>query len=952
MKTKSILLGLLTFTVLTVISALFIVPTSNQDKATERVEHKDKDAKGIAGALDFYHRLKADVVTGKIEVDKITAARQAVKGLSSAKSIGLTWDELGPNNVGGRIRALIFDNQDNTNNIMYAGGVNGGLWKSTNAGQTWASVPLDGNLAVSSMCQTPSGDIYVGTGEGLAQAQYTNRNTGGIGAGIYIKEKNATDFVLISNTANWKFVNRLAADKNGKVYAATNVGLKSTTDKGATNWKQEKAGSFVDVKCLPNEALVVATSGKRVHISTDGNTWTQSTPDNGGRRVEIAIAPSDKSIIYSVVAGNSGALSGIYKTTDNGSSWSTVGIGGSPSFDLFGSNNQGWYDNVIMVHKTNPNKVFVGGVDLWVGEQISANNPYSWTKKTLWYSDPITSSVYVHADQHVYLQHPTDPNTFYQGTDGGVSITTDGGNTFNTLNINFNVTQFYALTSHPNGGVFGGAQDNGTQFIDGSATHPDQLMNAREIRGGDGGWCAASMLNQEVLFATIYYGDAARSSDFGQNMQPPKDPSSGDPEFYSADMNSGLGGAFVTPIALWETIRYPNSRDTVNYVADQDYLMGDTIDGRSSKNNSYPFEHILAANLTLGDTIRIADPVQSRFFVGTMAGIWMTKEALYFVNTTPKWSLVSKNTISGTAVWNIQVSSDGDALFYALNGQLGRLTNLLEAQEDSTADANSAAYVVNDTIIKNFSGIISSISIDPENSDNVVVTIGGTSSNSIYYSTNATSNSPTFTLKKGNLPPNTPVYASLIPLNNPNTCIIGTEFGIFTTDNITAANPTWTAENNGIDDMVPVFQIHQQQKHLAWRKTVTLDQGNPLVQIYPGVYNNAQIYVATHGRGFFTTKSYMSIEDNKSTKDKYIAGVKLYPNPVVENATIEFELNKQANVTASIYDINGRILKNMNLGSKNGKQTYNFNVSELPTGIYILQLKTGTEVNNTKFIKK
>jgi len=952
MKTKRLLLGLLTFAAIAISSALYLVPNFTETTSSDNVEHDKKDSKGIAGAIEFYHRLKADVVTGNIEVDKIVQARTAAKKFPSAKAMGLNWKELGPNNIGGRVRAMIFDNQDATNMTMYVGGVQGGLWKSTTGGQSWVQIPLDGNIAITSMCQTPGGDIFVGTGEGLGGARYSNRGSGGIGKGVYKQNAGSSTFDFITNTTSWKFVNRLASDKNGKVYAATSIGLKSTTD-GGSAWVSEKPGSFNDVKCLINKTRVVATNGKNVWISNGGGPtdWAKSSSASA-QRVEVAIAPSNEDIIYAVYSNN-GGLNGIYKTTDAGSNWELVGQGGVPSFELFGSNKQGGYDNVIMVHKTNPDIVFVGGVDLWKGVKVAAGVPYSWTKKTLWNAD-ITSPIYVHADQHIYLQHPSEPNTFYQGTDGGVSKSIDAGNTFTTLNVNFNVTQFYAVATHPNGGVLGGAQDNGTLFIDGSATHPSQKQKAREIRGGDGAWCATSMLNQEAIFASIYFGDVARSSDFGNTMQPPSDKtqSPATPEFYSKKMLSNLAGAFVTPTILWETIHYPNSRDTVIYIADQDYNAGDTVDVRSKKNNTYPFEYILPSSISFEDTIRVVDPVQSRLFVGTSKGIWMTKEALYLAKNTPQWSLVSKNPVSGTAVWSMAISADGDVLYYALNGQLGRLTNLLEAQEDSTADANSSAYVVNDEIIKSFSGSISSISIDPENSDKIVVTIGGTGSNSIYYSTNAASSNPTFSTRKGNLPPNTPVYASLIPVNNSKYCIIGTEFGIFTTSNITSPNPIWTKENTGIEAMVPVYQLVQQQRRLSWRKTETLDQGNPVVQIYPGVYNHAQIYAATHGRGFYTCKNFMSIEEQDNDKVKYIADINIYPNPVINDANIDFELIKKTDVAVNVYDINGRLLKEINLGSQSGKQSMKINTSDLAPGLYILQMRAGKDVTTSKFIKK
>ena len=74
---------------------------------------------------------------------------------------------MGPDNVGGRTRAILID-KDNSN-LIYAGGVSGGLWKSNNAGLTWNIIPGTDQLEFSgvvSTCQTSNGDIYFGTGEG------------------------------------------------------------------------------------------------------------------------------------------------------------------------------------------------------------------------------------------------------------------------------------------------------------------------------------------------------------------------------------------------------------------------------------------------------------------------------------------------------------------------------------------------------------------------------------------------------------------------------------------------------------------------------------------------------------------------------------------------------------------------------------------------------------------
>jgi len=950
MKNKNLLFSLFTLILLGTVVAVSLIPSSSIESIS-KAEFEENDGEGIAGALAYYHKLKANPYTGEIENEKIQKAGEIAKKLPSTKAISLNWSEMGPNNVGGRVRAILIDNSNSS--IMYAGGVNGGLWKSTTSGQSWVQIPLDGNNAVVSICQSPNGDIYVGTGEGLAQAAYSNYNTGTKGEGIYRKAASSTDFIKLTATTSWTAVNRLASDKNNKVYAATKSGLFETTDQGAS-WTKIKPGSYSDVKTVLGTTQAVATVFGNVYITTDGTNWIKASglPSSGIRRIEVAISPSDPTHIYAVLAANNGVLYGIYLSTNTGTSWTQIAVGGSPSFELFGPNNQGWYDIAAMVHKTNPDILYVGGVDMWKGEKVNSNNQYSWTKKTLWYASKYIP-VYVHADQHVYAQHPTDANTFYAGTDGGISKTIDGGNSFATLNTNFNVTQFYAVAPHANGGAIAGAQDNGTQFMDLLGNNP---MRAREVRGGDGFWCATSILNQDVIFASIYYGNVARSKDFGEKFQEPKD-LSGEPDFYSADMlNGNLGGAFVTPTIFWETIHYPNSIDTVTYVADTNYVAGDTIDGRSKNNNFYPFSYILPQNMSTGDTIKIKDPVQSRLYVGTNKGIYMTKQALFFVNKTPEWFRVSTMPYSGMAVNNFRASKDGNYLYYSVFGHLRRLSNLLQAQDYSTADVSGANYAIVDDVIKNFGGgatFISSISIDPEDANRIVVTVSGTGVQQIYYSDNATSATPTFTTKRGNLPANLPVYASLIPVQHSQQTIIGTEYGLYATEDITATNPVWAQVNDGFDAYAPVYMIVQQQNRLYWRKTVTYDNGSPIVQVYPGVYNYGQIYLATHGRGVFTSKTYVGIDEIKDHKVVTLSDVNLYPNPIIDHANFDYKLDQSSIVIVNVFDINGRMINTYNLGNKvKGNHTDNINLTDLAKGMYIMQINAGSTTLTKKFIKR
>ena len=912
-------------------------------------ENSQYHEQGINGAIDYYMKLKADPVTGKIDPKIVAQTKAAVDAMQTAKASAISWTERGPDNVGGRTRAILIDKD--SSNIMYAGGVSGGLWKSISGGQSWNKINLPDNIAISCIAQDPTnGDIYVGTGEGLASPSYLNISSGMYGGGVY-KSTDGKTFTLLSSTSSYQLVNRIAIDKNGVVYLATTAGLMKSTN-GGQQFNKAKTGSFKDVKIAPGSTRIYATSGGNTYVSTDGTNFVKvGVPSSGIGRVEIAVAPSDDKIAYAVLAASNGSFAGIYRTTDGGTNWSQIAIGGSPSFDLFGKNNQGHYDNVAMVHLTNPDIVYVGGIDMWKGVKQS-NGAFSWTRLTSWYY-PQTSPLYVHADQHVYTQVPGNANMFYAGTDGGIFKTSNGGASFAQLNRNFNVTQFYAVTSHPLGGVLGGAQDNGTIFIDGSGNSPTQ---GRKIFGGDGGWAATSSLNTDVIFATVYYSSVSRSGDFGHTFQ---DPSSGknqdQADFYNQDMVDAKvhlaqgGGPFVSNVILWETTKFQNSADTFKYVADTNYVAGDTLLGRSVKNNKYPFYHVLTAPVQKGDTVYMADPVQSRLFFGTKNKIYMTPEALYFANKTPTWYVV---TNTAGVVNKLRISKDGNYLYYTVNNRLYRLGGLLTAVDSSSMDVSGSNYQLTNDLIFTASTFISSIAIDPADPDRVAITLGGFTSGykHVYFSSNATSASPTFVSKAGNLPSTLPVYAAVIPVNNPKQMIIGTEYGMMFTEDFTVANPNWVSANDGINEKVPVYMLYQQIYQQPFRRVVVYDNGTPLYTDYPGIYDYGVVYAATHGRGFFSTKKYVGIPEIESKNSAKKPSLKLYPNPVEDYATIEFKLAQSADVNIRVYDLNGREVRNINLGTRSGQLKERFDFSDLAAGTYFMQMQAGKQVTINKFI--
>lgn len=169
-----------------------------------------------------------------------------------AKAIsGVSWTERGPNDIGGRTRALMWD--PNTPNKVWAGGVGGGLWYNTNvsnASVVWQSVnDFWANIAITTITYDPSNTqtFYVGTGEGFFGSSEIQ------GAGIWKSTNGGTSWAQLSSTDNSNFlrVQKVAVTSSGTVLAATRTGLYRSTN-GGSSWTTIKTGRFADIEVASN----------------------------------------------------------------------------------------------------------------------------------------------------------------------------------------------------------------------------------------------------------------------------------------------------------------------------------------------------------------------------------------------------------------------------------------------------------------------------------------------------------------------------------------------------------------------------------------------------------------------------------------------------------------------------------------------------------------------------
>jgi photosystem II stability/assembly factor-like uncharacterized protein len=477
----------------------------------------------------------------KLRQEAVEFSKQNLTPQGDNSSAGATWVALGPGNIGGRIRSILIKPSDPSTILI--GAVAGGVWKSTNGGLNWTATMDDKDpIAIGSMVFDPKhpDTVFAGTGEGWGNSDAVYGN------GIY----RSTDFgstwsELLPSTISSSFRNvlKMTMDTLGNVYAATKSsntkqgggeytlagGLFVSTNSGTT-WTKISSSTFADNYFNPTDVLAYngseilfavnnngATFGGIYRTTNGGTNWTKITsglPTTGYARIALAQDPSHKDTLYSVfqstdgTPGGDGGLEGIFKSTNRGVDWTAVTT--PPKISSTGTRSylgtQGWYDNVISVDPHNSANIYVGGVDM----MKSTNRGTNWSQLTYWHS--FYGSPVIHADHHATAYDPVTPNVVYEGNDGGIFKTTDGGTTWTSLNNGLAITQYYsgAVSALGLGAVYGGTQDNGhLKYSSGT----DWTM----VFGGDGGYSAVDQITSTIAYEEYVYLEMSKTTDGGSS---------------------------------------------------------------------------------------------------------------------------------------------------------------------------------------------------------------------------------------------------------------------------------------------------------------------------------------------------------------------------------------------------------------------------------------------------
>ncbi|KAA9039391.1 T9SS type A sorting domain-containing protein [Ginsengibacter hankyongi] len=508
-----------------------------------KIHEEEDEARedGIAEAQKMEFELTKDVSLGYIPKDRLVKAYENLltkKKFSPNTPISvsaLTWTERGPNSdvvgpsdgntragngvTSGRMRAIWVDLSDATNHTVWAGGIDGGIWKTTNISASPASwVPVNdffGNLAIGSICQDPLGTkdtMYFGTGEKTANADAVR------GGGVWKSVDHGVTWNLLSSTTGFWNASKIVCDAAGNIYLSTignSKGIQRSTDGGSTWTNITPTGlntSVTDME-LSNTGRMHIVCGYRNGANagyrfTDNpstvtaSTWTSATTvfPNVQYSCELAV---NGNTLYVLNANSSYQTPQIYKSTDGGDNWTAT----STSPPAAGGNNdlssgQAWYNMALAVDPANDQNVIAGGLNCY----RSTDGGATWTQISTWVGSSLT---YIHADQQTAVWNG---NQVLVGSDGGIFYSSDGGGTFTDRNVGLRLKQYYSCAMHPTSTNYflAGAQDNGV----------DQLTNAglggaTEVTGGDGAFVQIDQDEPQYQFGSYVYNQYKRSTDGG-----------------------------------------------------------------------------------------------------------------------------------------------------------------------------------------------------------------------------------------------------------------------------------------------------------------------------------------------------------------------------------------------------------------------------------------------------
>jgi hypothetical protein len=861
----------------------------------------------------------------------------------SMAQLNLSWDEIGPNNTGNHVRAL----KVGSNGTVWAGAVGGGLWKSTDQGSSWAiAAGLSDNLAVSCIA-IDGNNIYVGTGEAYyykpestwgqnlsltTLAQGFLRFTSQPGEGVFVSNDGGATWSHDNGTWNSGSVRyqgdfisiQQVATQNGRtlvgslkgLYWSDNADLATITKSTGTNSFMN--GVITDVDFANNGVVYAATKDSLFRSSDNGQTFGSAinssipygtTPPNnrvGGLRIELAVAPSNKDIMYVTGASDiTGNCTGVWQSLDNGFTWVTISPYESATFKPF--QNKGLNAMFLGVPPVNPLTCYIGGAKMY-----QYNSTTGWTDAASHSYLPGFSTRYVPPVQLSIAFAPNGDSTFYVGTDQEIVRTANLGRTYGFRTKGFNAAHLFSISASPSWRVLVSDRYNGLSIKNNSdasqsllqfnSVHPASLTGGAQAR-----W---SVTHPD--FIIVGKGEdrgVQRSLTLGASFE----------DFYGLPLDS------VNPC-------FGVSPDSMIIDRATTSVGGGGVKDRSTA-PIMPFhldEYISPAALE-NDTAILNSPIYMYLASGNF--IWVCQNPFGGIDSLPAWNRISNDLIvqnvpGGNNKYFTALTASGDAnhtVYAATN--TGEIYRIWRAHEPSFLCVNTDVVRIDGGVLPN--RWVTDLEVDPNNSNNLIVTFGAFApgDDRVWITNDAEAATPTFRSIQGNLEANLPVHsAAFHPDTRFKSIVIGTEEGVYGTnsDYENGGSVTWFLENTGIGN-VPVTDVNYRKYFLGY-----IDGNN-----YKYGPDNT-LFISTLGRGAFKSATLVSTPEGQFTASGIT--LKASPNPSVTSTTISFDLPLASKVQMMAYGLDGRPvaeLANSHFGA--GTSDLVFDTKPLAAGMYLVK---------------
>jgi len=769
------------------------IPPIARDRISEEqyFSLRDQDVRVRRGIDDLVRTPQARSLAVRrmaLQEQVLLLAVQGLNPLSGLNPVSLpAWSPLGPDPipngqttgvevaVSGRVTAIVVD--PTTDQIVYVGTAQGGVYRSTDGGATW--IPLldtAQSLAIGALALDPQNrnTLFVGTGEGNLSGDsffgvglyiITNASTAtptvagpfnGDGLGGDVFTGRAITKIIVNPTDSNKLLVSTASGVSGLssdafstlptrgVFLSTNALTATPTFTRLTIQTAVANRTVTDMVMDPGNPSTIlvwvfglaAANDGGLWVSTSGDpwantaTWTQTITRQGFGKFSVNrsgatptttfLLAQDENVTCGVATGT-----GSLKSSLDGATWTAIaaanGFCGGQCF----------YDMVPAFHPTDANTILLGG---------AANGAASCGSNILVRSTNAGGSftrvdTQLHADFHALAFAPSNPSVVYAGNDGGIFRSTDGGATWLSINTaGFNATQFVSLSLHPTDPNFtiGGTQDNGTEFM-----KPDGTWTRADF--GDGGYSAIDQSATDTTNVTLYH------------------------TYFNAT-NSLIGYARATPATATEG----------------NWLF-------------FGCNGVAGNGITCGDAVLFYAPLA--LGPGTPNTVYFGTDHLYrSINQGVNNTAVSQVFAASVPVSAIGISPQDDNV---------RLVGLANGKVfATTAGANPMTDVTGGWAAK----FVARAVIDPNNKSTAYVTLDGYGTPAhVWKTTNLTNEPPTPTWNSAsNGLPDVPANAFAVDPFNPSYLYAGTDVGVFSSID---GGANWAAYGTGLP-RVAVFDLN------------------------------------------------------------------------------------------------------------------------------------------------